>query len=604
MDPVTIELASGGARINVASGFRDKDAVKQVPGTRWDPDQKTWHAPLSWAACKQFRGVFGDRLKVGPALAAWAWNEYQNRVQRVEQLKQLEDVDTEVDQDLWAPQRVGVEFLTIVGQGLLGDEMGTGKTVQVLRALRRLGPGARPVLVVCPNTVKRTWSELAAQWTPELDVRVIQGSAAKRRKQIQAFIDDGADVLVLNWESVRLHSRLAPYGSIRLKKCAACDPREGDSELPAARCEVHPKELNEIRWGAIVADEAHHAKDPKAKQTRAVWAVAHQQDAYRFALTGTPIANHPGDLWAVLHLLKPEEWPRKTAYVDRYALATWNPFGGLDIAGLKPETRDEFYQIFDSRFLRRPLSAVMPHLPPIVEEQRYVELVPRQRKAYRQMLEQQIAILEGGDGESDDEATGALVATNPLAVMIRLIQFASAYAEIDEDGHALLSEPSCKLDALEEIADDLDEPMVVFAESRQLLQLAEQRWAKKGRSYVSVHGQVDEATRAYNVQLFGQGQVGACFVTLGAGGEGLDGLQHGARVEVWLQRSFSLLKNKQGEGRLRRGGQAADSLLRIEVVSEDTIEEHQRALLAAKDVRFEEVVRDRDALLKLLKDGK
>lgn len=598
-EPVTIELAPSGARINVTSGYRDKDAVKLVPGTRWDADARAWHAPLSWAACKQFRGVFGDRLAVGPALAAWAWNEFQNRVQRVEQLKQLEDVETAVDQDLWPPQRVGVEFLTIVGQGLLGDEMGTGKTVQVLRALRRLGPGARPVLVVCPNTVKRTWLELAAQWAPELSVHVVQGGAVQRRKQIQAFVDEGGDLLVVNWESLRLHSRLAPYGSVRLKKCGECDKREGDPDLPVARCEVHAKELNEIEWGAIVADEAHHAKDPKAKQTRALWAVAHQQDAYRYALTGTPIANHPGDLWALLHFLRPEEWPRKTAYVDRYALATWNPFGGLDIAGLKPETRDEFYSIFDSRFMRRPLDKVMPHLPPVVAETRYVELVPKQRKAYKQMLEQQIAILEGGDG---DGADGAVIATNPLAVLTRLIQFASAYAELDADGHAVLSEPSCKLDALEAIADDLDEPMVVFAESRQLLQLAEQRWAKKGRSYVSVHGQVDPATRAYNVQLFQDGQVNACFVTLGAGGEGLDGLQHGARTEVWLQRSFSLLKNKQGEGRLRRGGQAADKLLRIEVVSEDTVEEHQRALLAAKDERFEEIVRDRDVLLNLLKE--
>ena len=598
-EPVTIELAPNGARINVTSGYRDKDAVKLVPGTRWDADERIWHAPLSWAACKQFRGVFGDRLHVGEALAGWAWNEFRNRVERVEQLKQLEDVDTAVDQDLWPPQRVGVEFLTIVGQGLLGDEMGTGKTVQVLRALRRLGPGARPVLVVCPNTVKRTWLELGRQWAPELKVHVVQGGAVQRRKQIQAFLDEDGDVLVVNWESLRLHSRLAPYGSVRLKKCGECDKREGDAELTVARCEVHPKELNEIEWGTIVADEAHHAKDPKAKQTRALWAVAHQQDAYRYALTGTPIANHPGDLWALLHFLRPEEWPRKTAYVDRYALATWNPFGGLDIAGLKPETRDEFYSIFDSRFLRRPLDQVMPHLPPVVAESRYVELVPKQRKAYKQMLEQQIAILEGGDG---DGADGAVIATNPLAVLTRLIQFASAYAELDEDGHAVLSEPSCKLDALEEIADDLNEPMVVFAESRQLLQLAEQRWAKKGRSYVSVHGQVEPATRAYNVQLFQDGQVSACFVTLGAGGEGLDGLQHGARVEVWLQRSFSLLKNKQGEGRLRRGGQAADSLLRIEVVSEDTVEEHQRALLAAKDERFEEIVRDRDVLLNLLKE--
>lgn len=581
MSDVIAEIEDG--RINIHCDFRSKDLVKQIPGARWDNARKVWHTPITWAVCKQARGVFGDRLQVGPELASWAWAEHAGRITRVEQVRALED--TEGDDDLWPPQRVGVEFLSVVGQGLLGDEMGTGKTVQVLRTLRRLGTG--PTLVVCPNTVKRTWERLAQQWTPELNVTVVQGGAAAREKQIANFT---GDILVINWESLRLHSRLKAYSGVRLRKCQECNPRDGDASINASRCEVHTKALNNIDWAVVVADEAHHAKNPKALQTMALWGVS-QKAKYRYALTGTPIGNTPDDLWAILHFLHPDEWPGRSKFIDRYCLTSWNPFGGLDIAGLKPETRDEFYSIFDSRFLRRPLSKVMPHLPEVVEETRTVEMSAKQAKAYKQMVKEQIAILSDKD---------ALVATNPLAVATRLMQFAAAYAEVNDEGRVVLTDPSSKIDALMEIVADVNEPIVVFAESRQLVELGERRLTKAKIPFVSIHGQVDPTQREENVRKFGTRQIPVCFVTLGAGGEGLDGLQHGARVEVWLQRSWSLLKNKQGEGRLRRGGQQADSLLRIEVITAGTIEEHRNEMLVLKDGRFEEIVRDK--MLTLLRE--
>src|SRR5690606_25757399 len=111
------------------------------------------------------------------------------------------------------------------------------------------------------------------------------------------------------------------YGSIRLQKCRECDPENGDERINAARCEMHRKELNDFPFKTCVLDEAHRAKDPKAKQThvlngkslspfrtcvldeahrvkdpkakqtRAIWYVFHQPTVERrWALTGTPIA--------------------------------------------------------------------------------------------------------------------------------------------------------------------------------------------------------------------------------------------------------------------------------------------------------------------------
>jgi len=93
------------------------------------------------------------------------------------------------------------------------------------------------------------------------------------------------DVAIINWEALRLHSRMEGYGNMRLKRC----PEHGgaDPKVKPTACEAHPKELNEIEWGAVIADEAHKAKNPKAKQTRSLWAIA-KNAPYRYAATGTP----------------------------------------------------------------------------------------------------------------------------------------------------------------------------------------------------------------------------------------------------------------------------------------------------------------------------
>jgi hypothetical protein len=94
----------------------------------------------------------------------------------------------------------------------------------------------------------------------------------KRRKAFKALAEGEANTLLIGYEALKSHTRLAPYGSIRLKKCDACGGLPG--EVTETRCETHLKEANEIPWVAVVLDEAHRTKDPKALQTRAVWWVA------------------------------------------------------------------------------------------------------------------------------------------------------------------------------------------------------------------------------------------------------------------------------------------------------------------------------------------
>jgi SNF2 family DNA or RNA helicase len=469
-------------------------------------------------------------------------------------------------------QRPGVAFLVTNRRAILADPMGTGKTAQMIRTLQvlsEMGENPFPALVVCPNSLKlSTWSSELSAWAPELTHQVIDGSAAQRRKQLAV----DAQVRILNWESVRLHSRLAPYGSISLT----------DKEK-------EPKELNDLGLRTVICDEAHKMKDVRAAQTRAVWAVLHEAE-FRYLMTGTPIANNIGDLWSLLHGVEPTWFPARTKYLDRWADMSLNYFGGMDIHGVKDQNREEFFKVIDPLVRRIPKEAALPQLPPKLPVQiRHTPMSPKQKKMYTEMRDYLVAQLND-----------LLVAPNPLSQLIRLSQFASASAEIGEDGSVRLTAPSSKVDDLEDLLEELgDEPLVVAAVSRQLIELAAERLTKLKISHGLVTGAQSIFERQDAVRRFQAGHLRVILLTLGAGAEGIT-LTRASRM-LFMQESFSQVQNLQAEDRVHRiGSEIHDSVQIIKQITPDSMEEHRRDLLEVKGMRMEEVVRDKETLLKLL----
>lgn len=559
-----------------------KAMVGLIPGAKWNAREGRWKIPLSWAAVKQLRGTFGEALELDESMIEWGQQELYDRIIPCMALRErLESLTAEdYDPRLYPYQAAGADFLIAAGEAVLSDPPGAGKTCTAVSAARYVG--ALPALVIAPKSTLVSWAREIEQWWPGCPVYVIDGPKAKRQKIFQEAMNKPGWVII-NWESVRLHSRLARYGSVRLSEE-----------------ERTPKELNQIPFQLVIADEAHRMQDPKSKQTRAVWAVGDMDSVlYRWALTGTPLTKQIDTIWSILRFIKQEEWPSKVAFVDRYALTRVVPWGsGTEVIGLNPDHEEEFQEIFQPRFRRMPKEVILPQLPPIQRTRRYLEMKPEQLRSYNQMMEDMVAESETGE---------LIIAQNPAVKMLRMVQFSSACVDMkpgpDLEFVARLTDPSNKLDALmDDLPDLIDagESVVVFAVSRQLIEMAEKRLLDKGIPCAVIKGNQTSEFRQTQIDTFQDGTVKVILVVIAAGGVGVT-LTTG-RIAIFLQRSWSFVENNQAEGRVHRiGSEQHEAIQIIDYLSRGTVDEAVVAVAEGKAVKLEEIVKDRDAIRRLLR---
>jgi SNF2 family DNA or RNA helicase len=546
----------------LTGSVRFKDLVLKIPGMNYWAMGDCWRAPKAWGIALACRGVLGEYLELTPEAIAWAERE-KDHCRLMESIRSGGGSARSAGvEGLHSFQKIGVDFLIYSRHAALFDDMGLGKTVQACVAL-----GHTPALIVCPNSMAITWQRELTQWAG-IDAVVVRGTKAQREKTILS----GAEAIIINWESLRTHSRLAPFGSIALKD---------EEKAPGA--------LNQVQWKTVIADECHRAKDPKAKQTRALWAVS-AEATNRWALTGTPMDGKAEDLWSVMHFVCPEEWPSKSRWIDRYTLNGMNQWGAMETYGFNPQTHPELQAFLRPRMIRRTKAEVLPTLPPKVYATRWVAMDSKQAKAYKSMQKEMLAELE----------SGLLIAGDDLTNHGRLSQIACAMPVLDAEGKVVsLDMPSCKVDALLEVIDECNgEALVVGSESRKLIELCARQLEKHKITYSLIVGGMSGPERQMAIDQFQQGAVQVCLVSLGAGAEGLT-LTRASRL-VRLQGSYRSLINNQFEDRIHRIGQEADSVLIIDILTENSIDSDRLEASHAKEEVGQQVLQDPEWVRKVL----
>lgn len=631
-----LTISSVPGRLDVRTEWTDKELIKNCPGTYWDERRRTWHCPKTLAAVYQMRGIFGSRLDYSDEVEEWIRPEKQRMDYAAYLARLIEPVDDTKVPGLFPWQVVDYQWAyTVLGpateenpQGaLLGNDQGTGKTISTIITLFNL-PDALPALVICPNSVKSVWAEEFPKWAPDVNVYVVRGPAAKRKAIITEGLADDRGLLVINYESVRQHSRLAPYGSTRLKRCPACGgakpeygvrpvvddagtqivvdgvPQTEEVMLNAAevikptQCHVHKRELNGSgRLRTVILDEAQALADPTSQQTRACWAVCHDSSVTRrLAVTGTPLSNNMAEFFGMMHAVQPTEYPVRSAYIARYGQQVWNAQGGFDIQGFRADTATELFAFLDPRYRRVTKAQAAPWLPEKLRSKRLVELPSKLRKAYDEMEKKLITRL-------DDNTI--LFAGTDLTQSTRLLQLASSYGTVEtvsmwnpqegreetEDRY-FLRDPSPKIDELLRVLEDRDpsRPLACYAVSKQLINLASARLTELGISHGKITGDVHELERAQARQDFQAGKLRVLLFN-DAGGVGLT--LTAADTILRLQRSWSILKNLQAEDRVHRiGSEIHNKIHVVDVIAEGTVEEWQLFRLWQKLEYLEQLRRD------------
>ena len=554
---VTVHYDGGIDRIVVEAPARLARVIGRIPTARQVRGEERWLVSPDWLSILAIGTELGDvdGFVSTPAMDSLVdkWLSHEGVV------SMCKGLDDGQDPRLWSYQYAGVACLQ-TGGFVLGDEMGTGKTVMALSAIRGL-PEARRILVVSPKSMIHRWAREAEVWFPEAQAFVLDGTKAQREKKWKYIMEetprDHPVIVTVNWEALRSLAGQISYGSTK-------------SQPPGI--------LDECDWDVVIADEAHRAKDPKAQQTRALKHVA-QNARWRWALTGTPVLNTPGDMWSLLDFAVPDLTPRsRMRWHDRYIDYIETRFGPQD-TGLRRDTRVELLRFWDMVSLRRTKDDVLD-LPPITYQRREVDMAPEQARVYRKLEKDMIASVDGG----------IVASTDPLSLLTRLSQAASATLAIDESGGVTLDAPSNKVQALLEILAEGEGQVAVFAASKKLINVAADALQKAKISFVRITGDETGEIRDMNVEHFQRGGARVALCTLGAGSEGIN--LFAADTAVFLQRSYSYGQNQQAESRVHRAGQEADRVTIVDLVSLNSVDELVLDALASKGEMAQEVLRD------------
>jgi len=373
-------------------------------------------------------------------------------------------------------QQEGLNWLQFLREqgfgGVLADDMGLGKTLQTLAHLlveKGSGRMDRPSLVIAPTSLMFNWQREAQRFAPALRVLVLQG------------MDRHAH-----------HAQIGRY------------------DLVLTTYPLLPRDFEALSaqdYHLLILDEAQNIKNSKS---RAAQLVGQLSARHRLCVTGTPMENHLGEFWSLMHFLMPGFFGSEIEFKRRYRIP-------IEKHG-DSAAREQLLRRARPFLLRRTKAEVAKELPPRTDILRSVPLEGAQRELYeavRLMVDQKLraAIATRGLGGSHIMVLDALLKLRQICCDPRLLPL---------EGGATVQQ-SAKLEMLMELLPEMIEEgrrILLFSQFTSMLALIEQRLQAAGIDYVKLTGETRD--RQAVVERFQQGTVPLFLISLKAGGVGLN----------------------------------------------------------------------------------
>ena len=440
-------------------------------------------------------------------------------------------------------QQQGVAWLQYLRQhhlaGILADDMGLGKTAQVLAHLlleKDSGRLDRPALVVLPTSLIANWQNEAATYAPGLRVLTLQGSERKRDFERIAQHDMVLTTYPLVWR-----------------------------DLDALKAQA---------WHLLILDEAQMVKNAGS---RAASALRRLNTRHRLCVTGTPLENHLGELWAHFDWLMPGFLGDTRSFTR-----IWRK--PIEVGGetLRAELLAARVRPF---ILRRRKQDVASELPPKTEVIRRVQLQGQQRALYESVRvaadEQVRRVLERKSFDGAQIAIlDALLKLRQVCCDPRLVKGTKTPATMERAKMELLR------DMLPELVAE-GRRVLVFSQFTEMLGLLQLELAELKLPFLVLTGDTPASERGSIVREFQAKAVPLMLLSLKAGGVGLN--LTAADTVIHLDPWWNPAVERQATDRAHRIGQTLPVFV-YKLVVEGSIEERMLALQARKSALAEGVL--------------
>lgn len=446
-------------------------------------------------------------------------------------------------------------------------EQGTGKTALALATFEGLATASPPLatglLVVAPNGVHRAW---------------VRDEAPKHLALPAASLAYSTEGARTKGGAAALEALLASPGPAILSM--SYDAVVTERGLDAASRFLRGRPC------LLVLDESQRIKTPRARRTRACHKLA-RLAPYRRTMSGTPIAQGPFDAWSQYKALDPRFWDpfmlgTFTDFKARFGVFRLRQFGGNRAFNQLVAYRDlEALHAILAPSTSRVTKDEVLDLPPKTYTRRSFDLYPAERRAYGLVRDEVVAEL-GRLGE----VTAALAITR----LLRLQQVASGFVTTDDREEPVdIPGGGSRLDHLLALLEDDPRSTIVWCRFRrsvervyEALRAADARRVEEGeaaRGVARYDGSTppeerDEAARAFQAR-----EARYLVANPAAAGEGLN--LYAGTLQVYYENSFNLVQRLQSEDREHRKGQEQPVEI-VDLVAEDTIDDHVREALSAK----------------------
>jgi SNF2 family DNA or RNA helicase len=342
-------------------------------------------------------------------------------------------------------------FLTLYRRAFVFSEPGTGKTLSALWAadyLMKLKK-VRRVLILCPLSI------MHSAWMGDINNSIIHRSAviahhpqASRRIEM---IQHDYEIVITNYEGLNL---------------------------------IANEVVNDGRFDLVIVDEANAYKTPTTRRWKSLNSIINP-NTYLWMMTGTPASQSPVDAYGLAKLVNPDGVPKfftawRDQVMNKVTTFKWSP---------KADAKEKVHEALQPA-IRFTKEACLD-LPPVITMTREVKLTPQQAKYYN-LLKERMLVQAAGE---------TITAVNAAAGVSKLLQISCGAAYTD-DKEVVEFDSAPRLAVLEEILEETDRKVIVFALFRSIIDTISTHLTKRGISNECIQGDVSPSKRGGIINRF------------------------------------------------------------------------------------------------------